>query len=141
MKLYQVMFAVNDSIKSTLSSAGLIDGLQATPEELKNNKSIMFWNITVPSELASLKPIFIVYNIRSIDNDEYLDGDPFSHTVIVNLTIYTNKDKVNDLIENINNACELNEWEFDLAGNVDYDPQLKLYIYPFQMEKVFSDAN
>ena len=141
MKLYQVMFAANDSVKSTLSSSGLIDGLKATTEELKNNRSIMFWNITVPSELASIKPIFIVYNIRSIDNEEYLDGDSFSHTVIINLTIYTNKDKINDLIESINNACELNGWEFDLAGNVDYDPQLKLYFYPFQMEKVFSDAN
>ena len=140
MKVYQAMFKSFDNIKLVFDNAGLVDGTKLTLEDLKTTKGVLYWFLTVKSEEASKKQTYVTYDLLNATGSNYGDGEPMSYDVTLQINIFTNKENIQGLIENINIESELNGWKFDLATGPGYDTQIKLYIYTFNLKKVISDG-
>ena len=134
MKVYQAMYQAYDSIKTVLGNAGLVDGTSLSPEQLKSSKKTLYWHLTVKSEEASKKQIYVTYELLTAAPLAYGSGKPIAYDVTIQLNIFTTKENIRTLIEKINDESEAKHWRFDLIIPPTYESQLKLYIYTFNLK-------
>lgn len=139
MKLFDALTKAIIEAKNVLKSAGLIEGITLTQDELKSSKAVLFWFIEVKSEEASRKATYATFNINSIDGRLYGDGSYLSCEATVELNIFTNKEDISIMMNDINNTAEAADWRFDLASAPSYDSQSKLYNYNFKLRKHMYD--
>lgn len=135
MKLFDALTQAIAEIKEALNGAGLIEGITLNQEDLKSSRAVLFWFIEVKSEEASRKATYATFNVNTITPDLYGDGKTLAHKVTVELNIFTNKEDINILMNDLNNAAEAAGWAFDLASAPTYEQQAKLYNYNFLLEK------
>lgn len=138
MKLYNALFDSINEIKIILSSAGLVEGVTLTPEQLKTSKKVLFWHIEVRSEEASRKSAYATFNVISIDPFTYADGKIIAYKVVFDLSIFTNKEDIKSLIQQIDLKAEENGWAFDLSAGITYEQASRLFSYSFNLSKVIS---
>lgn len=139
MKLYTSIFKAIDQIKLLLIDAGLVDGITLTNEQLKVSKDTLFWHIAVKNEEGSKKQTYVTYSVISSQPTLYGDGIPHGYSVIIGLNIFSNKENVKDLIDDINTSADNFGWQFELSSAISYDHQLNLYTYPFNLLKVLTE--
>lgn len=136
MKRYEAVFKAKDQIKQVLTNAGIKEGITLTPEEIKDYKKELFWYIELKSENASRKETYLTFNISDAKAGAKGDGRTLLFNVIVTLDVFTLKEDIQELIENVNTSAVNNGWDFDLVGNIDYEGQSKLYTYRFLLTKM-----
>ena len=139
MKLYTSIFKAIDQIKTLLIDAGLVDGITLTSEQLKDSKDTLFWHIAVKNEEGSKKQTYVTYSVISSQPTIYGDGIPRGYSVIIELNLYSNKENVKDVIDEINTSADNYEWQFELSSAISYDHQLNLYAYSFNLLKVITE--
>lgn len=140
MKLFDALNRAITEMKDLLTSAGLVEGITLTQEDLKNSRGVLFWFIEVKSEEASRKSTYATFNVTTIESKIHADGSPVSCKVTVELNIFTNKEDISILMNDLNNTAEAEGWTFDLASAPSYDSQSKLYNYNFKLGKHLYDA-
>lgn len=135
MKTYNALFNSIDEIKLILSTAGIVDGVTLTPEQLKTTRKVLFWYISVRSTDASKKDTYVTFDVLEITPRVHGNGKPIAYRVTINLQIFTNKEDIRNLIKEINDAAEDNGWSFDLASNPDYEQTSRVFTYSFNLGK------
>lgn len=135
MKLFDALTQATSEIKEVLKSAGLVEGITLTQEELKSSRAVLFWFIEVKSEEASRKATYATFNVLKLNPSLYADGKIMSLKATIELNIFTNKEDINILMNDLNNTAEAAGWNFDLSNAPSYDQQTKLYNYNFLLEK------
>lgn len=141
MKLYKALFNSIDEIRLLLSSAGLVEGTTLTAEQLKTTRKVLFWHIALRSEEASKKQTYATFDVLSIEPRDRGDGRVLTYKVNFQLTLFTNKEDIRSLIEEINQKAEESGWSFDLASGIEYEHTSRVFTYTFRLGKVVAYGN
>lgn len=110
MKLYKARQLVRKRVAYLLSNALLIDGATLNITQLKNENKPIFWYISSRNIEASSKEVYVVYNITSLDPNEYGDGEALLYNTIVDITIFSRRENIDELLKKINNAFDNDKW-------------------------------
>jgi len=137
MKLIKAMQEITDSVETTLTSAGLLDGLSLTAEEIKAATTPIYWFVYVKSSDASEKQNYLVWNYQLIGSLNG-DGEKLVYPFEVTITFYSRNKIVDTYLENIENAFISAFYTIDLSA-VDYDTNRMMYSYKFVVRAQVSE--
>jgi len=137
MKLTNAMQDITTSVETALQSAGLLDGLSLTIDEIKSATEPIFWFVYVKSSEASEKQNYLVWNYRLI-NSISGDGKKLVYPFEVDITFYSRNKIVDTYLENIEDAFVAACYTIDLAA-ADYDTNRMMYSYRFVVRAQVSE--
>jgi len=129
MKLIKALNDITTSVETALVTAGLVDGLSLSTDEIKTATSPLFWFIAVKSKEASDKQSYLVWNFKLVSKI-FGDGKPLMYPFEVIITYYSRNKVIDDTLKNIEDAFIDLFYIFDY-GLIDYDTNRMMYLYQF----------
>ena len=133
--------ASHEEINEIFASAGLKDG--ETNFSKANPKDTFHWYLQVKSKEGSEASKYIVWELLVNEPIVVSDDKILSRKLTYELHFYSRlpiiNHEVSDVLEKVNQAFVNKGWSFEMEVAPDYDPELKMYDYAFDVEKVYHD--
>jgi len=127
-----------NEIVEILTNAGLVDGEQATTQQVKNN--ILFWDSVLKSKVASDTQIYAIWSLVSTNKKSNADNMVNEREAFVAIDIFTRRQPstatIQNLISEIENQALNKQWTFEFDGPVDYEIITAIYHLNFNLTKI-----
>lgn len=123
---------------TALNSAGAVEGISLTPQQIQSETRPLFWHGVLRNELAREKTSYITYSIPSSDTRVRADDDTFLREVMIALDIYSkfSFDSEDSYTLLLKVETKLAEKGFEVEMNDEiYEEDTKLFHIPLTLYK------